>query len=64
MGSKQVADQAIAALRKAGIEVEEVQRGLDHGVWASFKCGKFISHPARRIVTSDKKQPLTQKRIP
>lgn len=38
VGSKQVADQAIAAIRKAGIEVEEVERGLDHGVWASFKC--------------------------
>jgi len=33
----------MALLRRAGIEVEGVTRGLDHGVWASFKCGTCAS---------------------
>lgn len=39
VGSKAVAEEVMSLLRGAGIEVEGVQRGLDHGVWASFKCG-------------------------
>lgn len=31
-------------MRKKGIEVEVVKRGLDHGVWAAFECGKRIEH--------------------
>lgn len=34
-------------LRGAGIEVEGVKRGLDHGVWASFKCGEEAGEPTR-----------------
>ena len=37
MGSKAVAEKVIAALRSHGINAEAVVRGLDHGVWASFK---------------------------
>ncbi|OQE17992.1 hypothetical protein PENSTE_c019G08944 [Penicillium steckii] len=38
VGSRKVADKVLAALSKAGIEGKGVKRGLDHGVWASFKC--------------------------
>ncbi|CAI7630813.1 unnamed protein product [Penicillium pancosmium] len=38
VGSRKVADQVLAALSGAGIEAKGVKRGLDHGVWASFKC--------------------------
>lgn len=42
MGSREVANKVLDLLGKAGIKAEGVKRGLDHGVWASFKCGKFI----------------------
>lgn len=29
----------LGLLQSAGIEAQGVKRGLDHGVWASFKCG-------------------------
>lgn len=32
-----MAQKVIEALSKAGIKTDPVQRGLDHGVWASFK---------------------------
>ncbi|KAL9113212.1 MAG: hypothetical protein Q9227_002547 [Pyrenula ochraceoflavens] len=35
-GSPQVAEKVIEKLAVAGIEVERVNRGLDHGVWAGF----------------------------
>ncbi|KAI9838922.1 MAG: hypothetical protein M1819_004130 [Sarea resinae] len=38
VGSKEVANKVIQKLRDAGIEAEGVKRGLDHGVWAGFKC--------------------------
>ncbi|KAI1964721.1 hypothetical protein LOZ58_001408 [Ophidiomyces ophidiicola] len=37
-GSPGVAAMVIEAIQGAGIHVEGVTRGLDHGVWASFKC--------------------------
>ena len=37
-GSKEVAGLVLNALHDAGIEAEGVDRGLDHGVWSSFKC--------------------------
>lgn len=40
MGSTEVAQKVLGALGDAGIKAEGVKRGLDHGVWASFKCGK------------------------
>ncbi|KAI1379462.1 putative aromatic ring-opening dioxygenase LigB subunit [Hypoxylon crocopeplum] len=35
-GSPEVAEKVIEKLTVAGIEVEKVKRGLDHGVWAGF----------------------------
>lgn len=37
VGSKVVAEKVMILLRSNKIEVEAVERGLDHGVWASFK---------------------------
>ena len=42
MGSREVAEKVLGMLETAGIKAKGVERGLDHGVWASFKCGKFI----------------------
>jgi aromatic ring-opening dioxygenase catalytic subunit (LigB family) len=39
VGSKEVATKVLDAFKEAGIKAEGVKRGLDHGVWASFKCG-------------------------
>lgn len=39
-GSKEVAERVIEKLGTAGIEVDRVERGLDHGVWAGFMAGK------------------------
>lgn len=38
-GSPEVAEKVIQRLGVAGIEVERVKRGLDHGVWAGFMVG-------------------------
>ncbi|KAL4917702.1 Extradiol ring-cleavage dioxygenase, class III enzyme, subunit B [Aspergillus aurantiobrunneus] len=38
VGSKEVATKVLDAFKQAGIKAEGVKRGLDHGVWASFKC--------------------------
>ena len=37
MGSKEVSSKVISSIEAAGIKTEAVSRGLDHGVWASFK---------------------------
>lgn len=39
-GSPEVAEKVIERLSGAGVEVERVTRGLDHGVWAGFMVGK------------------------
>lgn len=39
VGSPEVAHKVLDLLKEAAIEAEGVKRGLDHGVWASFKCG-------------------------
>lgn len=39
-GSPEVAEKVINKLSAAGIEVEKVKRGLDHGVWAGFIVGR------------------------
>ncbi|BCR89690.1 DODA-type extradiol aromatic ring-opening family dioxygenase [Aspergillus chevalieri] len=38
VGSAEVAKKVLDALGAAGIKAKGVKRGLDHGVWASFKC--------------------------
>lgn len=40
-GSPAIAERVIEKLSAADIEVERVERGLDHGVWAGFKVGEF-----------------------
>jgi hypothetical protein len=40
-GSPEVAEKVIEKLAVAGIGVERVKRGLDHGVWAGFIVGRF-----------------------
>lgn len=42
-GSPEVAERVIEKLVVAGIEVERVKRGLDHGIWAGFMVGRFWS---------------------
>lgn len=39
-GGKEIAEKVINLLTKAGIRTEATTRGLDHGVWASFKVGR------------------------
>lgn len=41
IGSPKVAEDVIKSLTVAGIEVERVERGLDHGIWVGFLAGKF-----------------------
>lgn len=38
-GSPEVANKVIQRLTAAGIHVNEVKRGLDHGVWVGFLAG-------------------------
>ncbi|EEH22102.2 hypothetical protein PABG_04313 [Paracoccidioides brasiliensis Pb03] len=38
VGSSEIAQKVIDAIKGAGMKAEGVKRGLDHGVWASFKC--------------------------
>ncbi|KFY93874.1 hypothetical protein V500_03502 [Pseudogymnoascus sp. VKM F-4518 (FW-2643)] len=35
-GSPEVAERVAGLLREGGVEVEGVERGLDHGIWAGF----------------------------
>lgn len=39
-GSPILAEKIVEKLSSAGIEVERVKRGLDHGVWVGFMAGK------------------------
>jgi 4,5-DOPA dioxygenase extradiol len=39
-GSPEVAEKVAQRLEGVGIEVERVERGLDHGVWAGFMVGR------------------------
>lgn len=41
VGSKKIASEVMEAVKAANIDIKPVQRGLDHGVWASFKVGAF-----------------------
>jgi 4,5-DOPA dioxygenase extradiol len=42
-GSPEIAGKVIEHLSVAGIEVEKVRRGLDHGVWVGFLAGMSLS---------------------
>ena len=39
-GSPEIAEKVIGKLNGAGIQVERVKRGLDHGVWVGFMAGR------------------------
>jgi hypothetical protein len=41
-GSPDIAEKVIGKLNGAGIEVNRVKRGLDHGVWVGFAAGMSI----------------------
>lgn len=41
-GSPEIAQKVIDNLASAGIEVQKVKRGLDHGVWVGFIAGKVL----------------------
>lgn len=41
-GSPEVAERVAGLLREGGVEVEGVERGLDHGIWAGFLVGESI----------------------
>ncbi|USW47601.1 Putative extradiol ring-cleavage dioxygenase, class III enzyme, subunit B [Septoria linicola] len=38
VGSPELAERVMEKIRGAGLKVDGVRRGLDHGVWASFMC--------------------------
>lgn len=42
-GSPKVAQKVIDNLAGAGIEIQKVKRGLDHGVWVGFIAGESSS---------------------
>lgn len=42
-GSPEVAERVAGLLREGGVEVEGVERGLDHGIWAGFIVGESMS---------------------
>lgn len=42
VGSKEIASEVMEAVKAANIDIKPVQRGLDHGVWASFKVGTLL----------------------
>ena len=44
-GSPEIAERVVERLAGAGIEVERVKRGLDHGVWTGFLVGQFMKCP-------------------
>jgi 4,5-DOPA dioxygenase extradiol len=51
-GSPEVAEMVIGRLENAGIEVERVERGLDHGVWAGFMVGELpFLEPLRQLLS-------------
>lgn len=46
-GSKELSSKILDLLQKQGIKAEGVERGLDHGVFAPFKCSMSRNHYKR-----------------
>jgi len=44
-GSREVAAKVVDRIAAAGVEVERVERGLDHGVWVGFIAGEYYRKP-------------------
>jgi len=68
VGSKDIAEQVMGLLRSNGIEVEGVKRGLDHGVWASFKCAfdpelNPLGVPVVQVSLFDTEDPIQHYRL-
>lgn len=49
-GSRAVAEKVIEKLAIAGIEVDRVKRGLDHGIWVGFLAGESLMSRALDLV--------------
>ncbi|RAL16145.1 DODA-type extradiol aromatic ring-opening family dioxygenase [Aspergillus homomorphus CBS 101889] len=68
VGSKEVAEKVLGALGEAGIKAEGVKRGLDHGVWASFKCAfepesNPLNVPIVQVSLFDSEDPVQHYRL-
>ncbi|KAJ5263350.1 hypothetical protein N7478_010955 [Penicillium angulare] len=68
VGSKEVAHKVLDALHDAGIEAQGVKRGLDHGVWASFKCAfepdeNPLNVPVVQVSLFDTEDPVQHYRL-
>lgn len=67
-GSPEIAQKVIDNLKGAGIEVQRVERGLDHGVWVGFIAGSRSSLPVLEtpvcisFADTPPTQPLSRKR--
>ncbi|EAU32538.1 conserved hypothetical protein [Aspergillus terreus NIH2624] len=68
VGSREIANKVIDLLRQAGINAEGVKRGLDHGVWASFKCAfepdsNPLNVPIVQVSLFDSEDPIQHYRL-
>ncbi|KAJ6113355.1 hypothetical protein N7523_006672, partial [Penicillium sp. IBT 18751x] len=68
IGSKEVAHKVLDLLKEAGIEAKGVNRGLDHGVWASFKCAfepeeNPLNIPIVQVSLFDTEDPIQHYRL-
>ncbi|KAL5363881.1 Extradiol ring-cleavage dioxygenase, class III enzyme, subunit B [Aspergillus floccosus] len=68
VGSREIANKVIDLLRNAGINAEGVKRGLDHGVWASFKCAfepdsNPLNVPIVQVSLFDSEDPIQHYRL-
>ncbi|KAJ5298282.1 uncharacterized protein N7443_006402 [Penicillium atrosanguineum] len=68
VGSKEVAHKVLDLLKEAGIESKGVKRGLDHGVWASFKCAfepeeNPLNIPIVQVSLFDNEDPIQHYRL-
>ncbi|OXV07420.1 hypothetical protein Egran_04817 [Elaphomyces granulatus] len=68
VGSKEVAEKVLGALKEAGIKAQGVTRGLDHGVWCSFKClfdpeSNPLNIPIVQVSLFDSEDPVQHYRV-
>ncbi|KAJ5203768.1 uncharacterized protein N7498_004647 [Penicillium cinerascens] len=68
VGSKEVSHKVLDLLKGAGIEAKGVKRGLDHGVWASFKCAfepdeNPLNVPIVQVSLFDTENPIQHYRL-
>lgn len=50
-GSPEIANRVARKLEGAGIEVDRVRRGLDHGVWVGFMAGMLLAFLYSSFIT-------------